>query len=144
MMQKFLVTLFFIGQVVASAQLVNGNSFIIIDPGQIFYINDNKQKYEFYSIDFELELINDSIDMKYIKKITLYNGNSSKKFSKTLFLCGLLAGLNASVGDNYPKEFINNIGIATIPMSTIGFIVGYFFPNKESYQISDNDWRFIP
>ena len=71
MKQNILVTFLFIGQVLASAQLVNGNSFMIIEPGQIFYINDNNKKYKFYSIDLELELINDSIDMKYIKKLPM-------------------------------------------------------------------------
>ena len=130
--------------VFADAQIVNEYRFIPIEMGQLFSINKDNKKYKFQSLDFELELINNSIDIKHINKIIFYNGNSTLQFSKGFLLCGIGAGLTDGIGNTPPKEIIMNIGIYTIPLSIIGFTIGYFVPQKETYVISENEWRFIP
>ena len=56
----------------ADIQLIKDHRIIIIKDGQKFSINDDKKKYKFESIDFELELINNIFDIKYINKISIY------------------------------------------------------------------------
>ena len=104
----------------------------------------SKNKYEFQSIDFELQLINNSIDMKFIKTITFYSGNSAIEFARIGFLGGIVTGLTASVGDTPPDELIINLGFFSIPTGMIGFCIGLFSHKKEVYIISENEWQFIP
>ena len=96
-----------------------------------------------FGIDFDLGLINKTLDIKYIKKINLYIGNSSKEFATAMFLLGIINGLESSRGNTPPKEVIRNISIFSIPSSIIGLGIGYFFPKKEVYIVSEDEWKFI-
>ena len=143
-MKKLLIILLLIvGYLFADVQLVNDYRVIIIKDGQKFSINDDSKKYQFESIDFDLGLINRTLDIKYIKNINLYKGNSSKEFAKAMFLLGIITGLESSRGNTPPKEVIKNISILSIPLSIIGLCIGYFFSKKEVYIVSDDEWKFI-
>ena len=139
----------------ADIQLIKDHHIIIIKDGQKFSINDDKKKYKFESIDFELELINNTFDIKYINKISIYTGNLSKEFAIGPFiLCifmGLESGLEMSAGNSPPKKVIHNIAEITfqsmpffVSLSVLGYGLGYFFNEKKEYIISDDEWRFIP
>ena len=143
MIRRLIILLLILGCVFGDVQLVNDYRVIIIKDGQKFSINDDSKKYQFESIDFDLGLINRTLDIKYIKNINLYKGNSSKEFAKAMFLLGIIAGLDISRGNTPPKEVIKNISILSIPLSTIGLCIGYFFPKKEVYIVSDDEWKFI-
>ena len=143
MIRKLIILLLIVGYLFADVQLVNDYRVIIIKDGQKFSINDDGKKYKFESIDFDLGLINRTLDIKYIKNINLYKGNSSKEFAKAMFSLGIIAGLESSRGNTPPKEVIKNISIFSIPSSIIGLVIGYFFPKKEVYIISENEWKFI-
>ncbi len=143
MIRRLIILLLIIGYLFADIQLVNDYRVIIIKDGQKFSINDDSKKYQFESIDFDLGLINRTLDIKYIKNINLYKGNSSKEFAKAMFLLGIITGLEGSRGNTPPKEVIKNISILSIPLSIIGLYIGYFFPKKEVYIVSDDEWKFI-
>ena len=143
MIRRLIILLLIIGYLFADVQLVNDYRVIIIKDGQKFSINDDGKKYKFESIDFDLGLINRTLDIKYIKNINLYKGNSSKEFAKAMFLLGIINGLESSRGNTPPKEVIKNISISSIPLSIIGFGIGYFFPKKEVYIVSEDEWKFI-
>ena len=144
-MNKLLLSVLLITRITfAGAQLVNDHRFIPLKEGQLFSINEDNKKYKFHHINFELELINNTIDFKHIKQITFYSGNSALALGKSSLICGIVAGLTASRGNTPPKEVITNIGIYVVPMSIIGFSIGYFLPEKKIYIISENDWKFIP
>ena len=143
MIRRLIILLLIVGYLFADVQLVNDYRVIIIKDGQKFSINDDSKKYQLESIDFDLGLINRNLDIKYIKNINLYKGNSSKEFAKAMFLLGIITGLESSRGNTPPKEVIKNISILSIPLSIIGLGMGYFFPKKEVYIVSDDDWKFI-
>jgi len=135
--------LLIVGCVFGDVQLVNDYRFIIIKDGQKFSINDDNQKYKFESIDFDLGLINKTLDIKNIRKINLYIGNSSKEFATTFFLLGIINGLESSRSNTPPKEIIKNISIFSIPSSLIGLGIGYLFPKREVYIVSEDEWKFV-
>ena len=143
MIRRLIILLLIVGYLFADVQLVNDYRVITIKDGQKFSINDDNKKYQFESIDFDLGLINRTLDIKHIKNINLYKGNSSKEFAKAMFLLGIITGLESSRGNTPPKEVIENISILSIPLSIIGLGMGYFFPKKEVYIVSDDDWKFI-
>ena len=143
MIRRLIISLLIVGYLFADVQLVNDYRVIIIKDGQKFSINDDSKKYKFESIDFDLGLINKTLDIKYIKKINLYIGNSSKEFATAMFLLGIINGLESSRGNTPPKEVIKNISILSIPLSIIGLGIGYFFPKKEVYIVSDDEWKII-
>ena len=143
MIRRLIILLLIVGYLFADVQLVNDYRVIIIKDGQKFSINDDSKKYKFESIDFDLGLINRTLDIKYIKNINLYKKNSSKEFAKAMFLLGIITGLESSRGNTPPKEVIKNISIFSIPLSIIGLCIGYFFPKKEVYIVSDDEWKFI-
>ena len=143
MIRRLIILLLIVGYLFADVQLVNDYRVIIIKDGQKFSINDDSKKYQFESIDFDLGLINRTLDIKHIKNINLYKGNSSKEFAKAMFLLGIITGLESSRGNTPPKEVIENISILSIPLSIIGLYIGYFFPKKEVYIVSDDEWKFI-
>ena len=143
MIRRLIILLLIVGYLFADVQLVNDYRVIIIKDGQKFSINDDSKKYQFESIDFDLGLINRTLDIKYIKNINLYKGNSSKEFAKAMFLLGIITGLESSRGNTPPKEVIKNISIFSIPSSIIGLGIGYFFPKKEVYIVSEDEWKFI-
>jgi len=60
-----------------------------------------------------------------------------------MFSLGIVAGLESSRGNAPPKEVIKNISISSIPLSIIGLGIGYFFPKKEVYIVSEDEWKFI-
>ena len=144
MIRLLTILLLIIGCLFADAQLVKEALFIPLEEEKLFSINSSKNKYKFQSIDFELQLINNSIDMKFIKTITFYNGNSAIEFGRIGFLGGIVTGLAASVGDTPPDELIINLGIISMPTGMIGFCIGLFFHKKELYIISEDEWQFIP
>ena len=144
MIRRLTILLLIVGCLFAEAQLVKEAIFIPLEEGKLFSINSSKNKYKFQSIDFELQLINNSIDMKFIKTITFYNGNSAIEFGRIGFLGGIVTGLAASVGDTPPDELIINLGIFSMPTGMIGFCIGLFFHKKELYIISEDEWQFIP
>ena len=127
---------------IASPYLVKDHHSIILEKGKLFSINDENKKYKFESINFELELINNSIDLKFVKSITFYHGNQALKLAKGGLLCGLVYGFGASTAN--PNEVIRNMAILSIPLGAIGFSIGYFIPKKKNYIISDSKWRFVP
>ena len=127
---------------IASPYLVKDHHSIILEKGKLFSINDENKKYKFESINFELELINNSIDLKHIKSITFYDGNQALKLAKGGLLCGIFYGFGASIEN--PNEVIRNMALLSIPLGAIGFSVGYFIPKKKSYIISDREWKFVP
>ena len=143
MIRRLIILLLIVGYLFADVQLVNDYRVIIIKDGQKFSINDDSKKYQFESIDFDLGLINRTLDIKYIKKINLYIGNSSKEFATAMFLLGIINGLESSRGNTPPKEVIKNISIFSIPSSIIGLGIGYFFPKKKVYIVSEDEWKFI-
>ena len=143
MIRRLIILLLIVGYLFADVQLVNDYRVIIIKYGQKFSINDDSKKYKFESIDFDLGLINKTLDIKYIKKINLYIGNSSKEFATAMFLLGIINGLESSRRNTPPKEVIKNISIFSIPSSIIGLGIGYFFPKKEVYIVSEDEWKFI-
>ena len=143
MILRLIVLLLIVGYLFADVQLINDYRVIIIRDGQKFSINDDSKKYKFESIDFDLGLINKTLEIKYIKKINLYIGNSSKEFATAMSLLGIINGLESSRGNTSPKEVIRNISIFSIPSSIIGLGIGYFFPKKEIYIVSDDEWKFI-
>ena len=143
MIRRLIILLLIVGYLFADVQLVNDYRVIIIKDGQKFSINDDSKKYQFESIDFELGLINRILDIKYIRNINLYKGNSSKEFAKAMFLLGIIADLESSVVKTPPKEVSKNISIFPIPLSIIGLGIGYFFPKKEEYIVSEDEWKFI-
>ena len=144
MIRLLTILLLIIGCLFANAQLVKEALFIPLGEGKLFSINSSKNKYKFQSIDFKLQFINNSIDMKFIKTITFYNGNSAIEFGRIGFLGGIVTGLAASVGDTPPDELKINLGIISMPTGLIGFCIGLFFHKKELYIISEDEWQFIP
>ena len=72
-----LIALLIVGYLYADVQLVNDSRFILLKEGQLFSINEDNKKYEFQSIDFELELINHTIDIKHINKIIIYKSETA-------------------------------------------------------------------
>ena len=144
LMRRLIILLLIVGCLFADAQLAKEAMFIPLEEGKLFSINSSKNKYKFQSIDFELQLINNSIDMKFIKTITFYNGNSAIEFARIGFFGGIVTGLTASVGDTPPDELIINLGIISIPTGMIGFCIGLFFHKEELYIISEDEWQFIP
>ena len=86
MIRRLIILLLIVSYLFADVQLVNDYRVIIVKDGQKFSINDDSKKYTFESIDFDLGLINKTVDIKYIKKINLYAGNSSKEFATVMFL----------------------------------------------------------
>ena len=143
MIRRLIILLLIVGYLIADVQLVNDYRVIVIKDGQKFSINDDSKKYQLESIDFDLGLINRTLDIKHIKNINLYKGNSSKEFAKAMFLLGIITGLESSRGNTPPKEVIKNISILSIPLSIIGLGIGYFFPKKEVYIVSDDEWKII-
>ena len=143
MIRRLMILLLIVSYLFADVQLVNDYRVIIVKDGQKFSINDDRKKYKFESIDLDLGLINKTLDIKYIKKINLYVGNSSKEFATAMFLLGIVNGLESSRGNTPPIEVIKNISILSIPSSIIGLCIGYFFPKKKTYIISEDEWKFI-
>ena len=141
-MQIFTFFLIFLHSIIASPFLVNDHHSIVLEKGKTFFINNDNKKYKFESINFELELINNSIDLKHIKSITFHDGNQTLKLAKGGLLSGLFYGFGASVAN--PNEVIRNMILLSIPLGAIGFSIGYFIPKKKSYIISDREWRFVP
>ena len=141
-MKIFISFLVLTHSMIASPYLVKDHHSIVLEKGKLFSINDENKKYKFESINFELELINNSIDLKHIKSITFYDGNKALKLAKGGLLCGLVTGFAASTAN--PNEVIFNMAVFSIPLGVIGFSIGYFIPKKKSYIISDSEWRFVP
>ena len=131
-----------IHSIIASPFLVKDHHSIVLEKGKTFFINNDDKKYKFVSINFELELINNSIDLKHIKSITFYDGNQALKLAKGGLFCGLFYGFGASIAN--PNEVIRNMALLSIPLGAIGFSIGYFIPKKKNYIISDSKWRFVP
>lgn len=142
-LKKIILLLILIQTLVASPFLVKEHNFIVIEEGKLFSINDEKQKYKFESINFELELINNSIDLKHVKSITFYKGNKGRKFAKsTMISCAILG-----VGAGFQGGDLSGIlvGAATaIPFGTIAYFIGLLISDEDNYIISDKEWRFIP
>ena len=153
-LKKIILFLILIQTLAASPFLVKDHNFIVLEEGKLFSINGEKKKYKFESINFELELINNSIDLKYINSITFYNqGNKEQgvKFAKkTMLWCtGLgfcvIGGIGLTSED--PSELFRPLlagPIIGIPFGSIAYFYGLLKSEKDTYIISDSKWRFIP
>ena len=138
-----IVCLVLIQNVIASPFLVKDHHSIVLEKGKTFSINGDKNKYEFEFINFELELINNSIDLKYVNSITFYKGNKGRKFAKSTILSCVTFGVGA--GFKYRDPYAILVGpIAAIPFGSIAYFVGQLISDEHNYIISDSEWRFIP
>ena len=140
--KRSILFLILLQNVFASPFLVKNSQTIVLEKGKKFSINSEKKKYNFESINFELELINNSIDLKHVKSITFYHGNQALEFAKGGILSGIITGFSSS--KDKPKEVIKIMVENSIPLGIIGFFIGHFIPKATNYKISDFEWRFVP
>ena len=142
-LKKIILLLILIQTLVASPFLVKEHNFIILEEGKLFSINGEKQKYKFESINFELELINNSIDLKHVKSITFYKGNKGRKFAKSTMISCAIFGVGAGFQAGDLSAIL--VGAVTaIPFGTIAYFIGLLISDEDNYIISDKEWKFIP
>ena len=138
-----IVCLVFIQSIIASPFLVKDHHSIVLEKGKTFSINGEKQKYEFDSINFELELINNAIDLKHVNSITFYKGNKGRKLAKSAMISCVTFGFGAAAKSGEATELLVGV-IAAIPFGTIAYFVGLLIYDEDNYIISDSEWRFVP
>ena len=138
-----IVYLVLIQSIIASPFLVKDHHSIVLEKGKTFSINGEKQKYEFESINFELELINNSIDLKHVNSITFYKGNKGRKFAKSAMISCVTFGFGAAAKTGDPNALLVG-AITAIPFGAIAYFVGLLIYDEDNYIISDSEWRFVP
>jgi len=141
--QFLLVFSILLGSLFSEILIKNGNEEFILKKGDIFSINGDKTKDTFET--FDINLINNQIDVNLINSITIYK---SKKLSvplfKNIFIGGLvLSGVFAiSFQDTWlfekPEVFLIGGGIA-FGLSTLGGIIGNFLKVDTTIKIKNTE-----
>ena len=142
-LKNIILFLILIQSIIASPFLVKDHHSIVLEKGKTFSINGEKQKYEFESINFELELINNAIDLKHVNSITFYKGNKGRKFAKSTMISCVTVGFGAAAKSGEATELLVGV-IAAIPFGTIAYFVGLLISDEYDYIISDSEWIFVP
>ena len=131
MKHNFLIVfIILLGSLFSDVLIKTGDKDFILKEGDIFSVNSDKKKYTFET--FEINLINNQIDVNLINAITIYK---SKKLSGPIFKNMLIGGLvlsgvfAISFQDTWlfekPEIFLIGGGIA-FGLSTLGGIIGNF------------------
>ena len=141
---QFLIALsILLGSLFSEILIKNGNEEFILKKGDIFSVNGYKTKYTFET--FDINLINNQIDVTLMNSITIYK---SKKLSGPLFKNILIGGLvlssvfALSFQDTWlfekPEIFLIGGGI-TFGLSTLGGIIGNFLKVDTTIKTKNTD-----
>ena len=144
MKHQFLIVLsILLGSLFSEILIKNGNEEFILKKGDIFSVNGDKTKDTFET--FDINLINNQIDVNLINSITIYK---SKKLSGPLFKNLLIGGLvlsgvfAISFQDTWlfekPEVFLIGGGIA-FGLSTLGGIIGNFLKVDTTIKIKNTE-----
>ena len=139
--QFLLVFSILLGSLFSEILIKNGNEEFILKKGDIFSVNGDKTKDTFET--FDINLINNQIDVNLINSITIYK---SKKLSgplfKNIFIGGLVLSGAFSIAfqDTWlfekPEIFLIGGGIA-FGLSTLGGIIGNFLKVDTTIKIKN-------
>ena len=157
MRHQFLIAFsILLGSLFSEILIKNGKEEFILKEGDIFSVNSDKKKYTFET--FDINLINNQIDVTLVNSITIYKSkNLAGPLFKNILIGGLvLSGVFAiSFQDTWlfekPEIFLIGGGIA-FGLSTLGGIIGNFLKvdtkitikNKEcTTQESCTEWIIL-
>ena len=135
------------------ALLANDDQYVTLDNKTKFIINSDNNIHEFQYMDYDNQMINGTIDINSVDKITLIQGNRALELGKQGFNIGAIGGFSlfhllAITGGEYYFPMSSVAGLmcgsgAGAGVGAVGMGLGSIIPNEESYIISTDGWQFI-